>query len=175
VLRNLPELSVRKDIIVATSNGLSRRTFVRRVAGAAWASTLIETGREPVLAEALANLRADATPVNTADEAFWDDIRARFLLEPDLIYLNAGTTGAMPRAILEAEGRYQRLLAENPKIRQHFEYEVVPTIVRKKAADLIGASLEETALTHNTSSSQTRSTPAIWSRGGFEPRETAWN
>ncbi len=135
---------------MATSNGLSRRTFVRRVAGAAWASALIQTGRDPLLAEALASLRAHATAANTADDAFWDDIRAKFLLEPDLIYLNAGTTGAMPRAILEAEGRYQRLLAENPKIRQHFEYEVVPTIVRKKAADLIGASLEETALTHNT-------------------------
>jgi len=135
---------------MATSNALSRRTFIERVAGAAWISGLIQTGRDPLFAETLASVRASATAADPDDDAFWDGIRTKFMFEPDLVYLNAGTTGAMPRAILEAEGRYQRMLAENPKIRRHFEFEVVPTIVRKKAADVIGAALEETALTHNT-------------------------
>ena len=69
---------------------------------------------------------------------------------PGLIYLNAGTTGAMPQPVFDAEVRYQRMLAENPKVRHLFEYVVLPNEVRKKAAILIGADLEETALTHNT-------------------------
>ncbi len=83
------------------------------------------------------------------DEEFWAFIRKQFMLEPGLIYLNAGTTGAMPRPVFEAEVRYQRMLAENPKVRATFQHVAADTI-RKKAAKLIGATLEETALTHNT-------------------------
>lgn len=83
-------------------------------------------------------------------EEFWTFVRKQFLLEPGLIYLNAGTTGAMPRPVFEAETRYQRMLAEDPKIRHVYEAGVVPHVVRKKAAQMIGATLEETALTHNT-------------------------
>lgn len=71
------------------------------------------------------------------------------MIEPGLIYLNAGTTGAMPRPVFDAEVRYQRMLAENPKVRAVFQ-SMVSGPVRKKAADFIGAPLEETALTHNT-------------------------
>src|SRR5262249_44303584 len=83
-------------------------------------------------------------------EDYWVFIRKQFLLEPGLTYLNVGTTGAMPRPVFEAEIRYQRMLAENPKVRHVFEYGVTPNVVRKKAAEVIGATLDETALTHNT-------------------------
>lgn len=133
------------------SNGFhSRRAFIGGVAGAAWAATLLHTGRDPLFAETLATIRGSAMAAAGNDDAFWDSLQTKFLFEPGLTYLNAGTTGAMPRAVVEAEARYQRMLAENPRIRSHFEQEVVPTIVRKKAADVLGASLDETALTHNT-------------------------
>ena len=128
----------------------SRRAFIGRVGAAAWLAALIETGRDPVFAKALSTLRVDAMAATSDNEAFWDSLQSKFLFEPGLIYLNAGTTGAMPRAVVEAEARYQHMLAENPRVRSHFEQDVVPKIVRQKAADLLGASLDETALTHNT-------------------------
>jgi selenocysteine lyase/cysteine desulfurase len=113
----------------------SRRAFVQQFSGAAFSA--------PVLAQIATHEFKDS-------EDYWIFIRQQFLLEPDLIYLNAGTTGAMPRPVFEAEIRYQRMLAENPKVRHAFEYGMVPNLVRKKAAQMIGATLEETALTHNT-------------------------
>src|SRR4030095_6201610 len=44
----------------------------------------------------------------------------------------------------------RRHLASNPKCGHVFEYVIVPEEVRQKAATLIGAGLDETALTHNT-------------------------
>ncbi|HEY1309226.1 MAG TPA: aminotransferase class V-fold PLP-dependent enzyme [Vicinamibacterales bacterium] len=128
----------------------SRRAFLGRVAATAWVGAFLETGRDPILARDLASLRSNAAAAATDNEAFWTGLQSKFLFEPGLVYLNAGTTGAMPRAVVEAESRYQHMLAENPRVRSHFEQEVVPTIVRQKAADLLGASLDETALTHNT-------------------------
>jgi selenocysteine lyase/cysteine desulfurase len=56
----------------------------------------------------------------------------------------------MPKPVVDAEARYQSELAANPKVRHQFEAIIVPEEVRRKAAMLIGATLEETALTHNT-------------------------
>jgi len=125
----------------------SRRRFLGRLCGTVSASAFLATGSDPLLARTLAEIRARAD--DTAHEEFWAFIRKQFMLEPGLIYLNAGTTGAMPGPVFEAEVRYQRLLAENPKIRAVFERRVADE-VRQKAAQLIGAKLEETALTHNT-------------------------
>jgi selenocysteine lyase/cysteine desulfurase len=128
----------------------SRRRFLRRMGWGTWVAGFLFQGRDPLLAEVLDDLRAQSAGADPGNEAFWASVREKFLLEPGLTYLNAGTTGAMPRAVFDAQMRYQRLLAENPKIRHTFEYERVPNDVRQKAADWIGATLDETALTHNT-------------------------
>lgn len=126
----------------------SRRNFFRQAGLTASISALSGAARDPLLAEALTEIgskRAD----NKDHEEFWTFVRKQFMLEPGLIYLNNGTTGAMPRPVFEAEVRYQRMLAENPKIRAVLQH-VVADEVRKKAAEFIGADLEETALTRNT-------------------------
>src|SRR5262249_14171772 len=128
-------------------NTLSRRGLLR-LGGGLSASAFLADGRDPLLAEALAEVRARAA-ADGDSEQFWDFVRKQFMLEQGLVYLNSGTTGAMPRPVFEAEVRYQRLLAENPKVRGLFERQVAEE-VRRKAARWIGADLEETALTHNT-------------------------
>src|SRR5262245_54069309 len=120
----------------------SRRQFVGRFSGAMLTSVALDAARSNTLAAQTMQARLD--------EEFWTFISKQFLLEDGLIYLNAGTTGAMPRPVFDAQLRYQRMLAENPKVRHLFEYVMLPNEIRKKAAMWIGADLEETALTHNT-------------------------
>ena len=79
----------------------SRRKFIERFSCAAITP--------PLLAQISTRDFKDA-------EDYWVFIRKQFLLEPGLIYLNTGTTGAMPRPVFEAEIRYQRMLAEIQRI-----------------------------------------------------------
>lgn len=123
----------------------SRRRFLG-LSGTVSASVLLAGDR--ALAQALGAIQS-AKKIQDRED-YWTFIRAQFMLEPGRIYLNAGTTGLMPRPIVEAEAQYQSELAANPKVRRLFESFMVPEDVRKKAAMLIGADLEETALTHNT-------------------------
>ena len=120
----------------------TRRAFFGRVSGTVALSAALGARR---MAAQIA-LSASKKP---GDEEFWTFVHKQFVIEPGVTYLNAGTTGAMPRAVLEAESRYQRMLAENPKVRAAMQH-VVAHEIRPKAAALIGADLEETALTHNT-------------------------
>src|SRR4029079_6669701 len=107
-------------------------------------------GGDRVFAGVLSAIQGRASRKMQDQEEFWTFLRAQFMVEPGRIYLNAGTTGLMPRPVVEAEARYQSELAANPKVRHLFEYVIVPEEVRQKAATLIGADLAETALTHNT-------------------------
>jgi isopenicillin-N epimerase len=126
-----------------TSAKPSRRQFVGRFSGAVVTSAAV--GSNPLAAQIPVGANS-----KLMDEAYWTFLSKQFLLESGLTYLNAGTTGAMPRPVFDAEVRYQRMLAENPKIRHLFEYVVLPYQIRRKAAAVLGADLEETALTHNT-------------------------
>ncbi len=134
---------------MTASKKSSRRGFLLDFSGALSASAFWATGTDPLLAKTSEEIRARSQSQDKDDEEFWAFIRKQFMLEPGLIYLNSGTTGAMPRPVFEAQGRYQRMLAENPKVRGLFEH-MVAEEVRKKAAQFIGADVEETALTHNT-------------------------
>jgi selenocysteine lyase/cysteine desulfurase len=132
------------------SKPTSRRNFFHQLAGWTTAAASAVTLRKDPLGEAaLAAVRNLSETTPDQDEEFWRFIRKQHILEEGLIYLNNGTTGAMPRPVFEAVVRYQRMLAENPKIRATFEH-VVHNEVRRKAAEFIGAGLEETALTRNT-------------------------
>ena len=48
------------------------------------------------------------------DEWYWLKVRMQFVLKPDLIYLNTGTEGAMPRIVLDKMRDYFRQFAAFP-------------------------------------------------------------
>jgi len=123
----------------------TRRELVSRFSTAVLTSVAAGAAHKP-----LAGQIASGANSKLMDEAYWTFISKQFVLESGLTYLNSGTTGAMPRPVFDAEVRYQRMLGENPKVRHLFEYVVLPNQIRKKAAAILGADLEETALTHNT-------------------------
>ncbi len=49
-----------------------------------------------------------------SDEKYWGGMRSQFLLPPDLIYLNNGSFGPAPRAVVEATIAYTKRLETNP-------------------------------------------------------------
>src|SRR5712675_479767 len=119
----------------------SRRRFV-----SGFSSMMAAAASVPAGGNLLAAQSGSRSDPKVIDEAYWTFVSKQFVLEGGLTYLNAGTTGAMPRPVLDAAARYQRMLAENPKVRHLFEYIVLPNQIRKKAAVVLGADLEETAL-----------------------------
>ncbi|MDR1281540.1 MAG: aminotransferase class V-fold PLP-dependent enzyme [Opitutaceae bacterium] len=53
-------------------------------------------------------------PAGEPDETWWRQVRARFDLRADRIYLNTGTTGPIPISVREARERVEHELAEDP-------------------------------------------------------------
>ena len=90
-----------------------------------------------------------AAGASADDDDYWARVRAEFLLDPHVAYLNNGTLGPTPRPVLYTLiERYQKMASdtgdENRRERELAED------VRKKAAAFINAGDDEVALTHNT-------------------------
>ena len=89
-----------------------------------------------------------ATPQGLDDDA-WEDVRAQFLLEPGVAYLNNASLGMPPVQVVEAVARGYRALSREPL---HGKYELNDTIQQRvlpKLARTLGADPEELALTRN--------------------------
>ncbi len=87
--------------------------------------------------------KADTMP----DDAFWERVRSQFLIDPDLTYMNNGSLGPMPLAVVEANDRPARHLAANP-IDYHLEEERED--VRARLAAFVGVDADEIAITRST-------------------------
>jgi isopenicillin-N epimerase len=46
----------------------------------------------------------------------WSTMKSRFMVPPDLVYLNNGSFGPAPKPVFEALSRYSRALEENPSV-----------------------------------------------------------
>ncbi len=123
---------------------MERRSFVRNALGLATIPLLPETRKQlEVLAHDLGQEQEDA--------AFWRRVRAEFLLNPGYLHLNCGTIGSTPRVVVDAttgffwetEGQPQGHVFGGES-RQRME------AVREKAAEFLGATVDETVLTRNT-------------------------
>ena len=81
----------------------SRRSFLKTLGvTTAGLTTLGLTDSLETSAQPLAELKALATAPGTfMDEWYWLKVRMQFVLKPDLVYLNTGTEGSMPRIVLK--------------------------------------------------------------------------
>jgi selenocysteine lyase/cysteine desulfurase len=86
-------------------------------------------------------------PGGAPDEAYWRKVRSQFSLREDLVFLNTGTCGPMPRVVLDVHERYGRELASDPT--NNFRSAELAS-VRKRLAEFVNASPDEIALTHST-------------------------
>jgi selenocysteine lyase/cysteine desulfurase len=128
---------------------LSRRRFARLLAlsasGAAlsWPAAVLDprhlrTGLPP---------RAPQQP----DEAYWEQVRARFLLPRDFAFLNAANLCPTPLPVLEALDRYTRQLDADPSPTTRALLGQGRENTRRLLAELLGATPEEIVITRNTS------------------------
>jgi selenocysteine lyase/cysteine desulfurase len=81
---------------------MDRRTFVAAVGGGAlaWPRALEDMAQE-----------LSGSGGDPGDEAFWAEVRGRFLIPPDRIYLNNGTLGPSPRVVVDAVVEHTRRVA----------------------------------------------------------------
>ncbi len=83
-------------------------------------------------------------PTGATDEAYWDTVRREFNIVDDMVYMNNGTLGPMPRSVLDANIRYMRDIAADPRSAR-----MDPT-VRDRVAAFVGADADEIVLTRST-------------------------
>jgi selenocysteine lyase/cysteine desulfurase len=129
---------------------LSRRKFLHGVSsgvvatGAALASNT-RLGARQVIAPTLKVV--DLTPKGAIDEAFWWKVRSQFNILDGMTFMNNGTEGPVPRAVLEANEQFFREIAENPS--NNYRREEVD-VVRGVVAKFVNANPDEIALTRST-------------------------
>lgn len=129
-------------------SGMNRRNFMRRLTGnVALAAAMAEAAG----GRARASMRrvGQAAGAAASDADYWAKVRAEFLLDPHVAYLNNGTLGPTPKPVLYTLiERYQRLASETGP--ENSRLSPLAEDVRRKAAAFIGADVSEIALTRNT-------------------------
>ena len=122
---------------------MHRRDFLQQMSGAAALPWLAGATRDlDELSHDLAGARDD--------EGFWKEVRSRFLLRPGLVHLNTATIGATPRPVVSALTDYLWEVESDPQDQVFGAPSQRMEAVRARAADFLGADLDEVALTRNT-------------------------
>ena len=127
---------------------MERRTFFKGLAAAAAAAPLIPDVAEG-LAKRLGTLGQDIAAAGS-ERTLWQRVRREFRLHPGLVHLNCGSIGATPRVVTDALASYLAELEGNPLANTWGGLGSEMETVRAKGAAFIGAELDETALTRNT-------------------------
>jgi selenocysteine lyase/cysteine desulfurase len=102
---------VSEDVRSRRAHDLHRRDFLK-LAGAVAVGTAAAAAPLPALAD-----RPGARPTfpdDLSDEKRFKKVRSLFSLDRQRTYMNIGTTGSMPRPVLDAYDDYNRLVAKEP-------------------------------------------------------------
>jgi len=129
---------------------MDRRAFVKSAtAGVSSLAALPAAGQ--ILGGTFSSLRDDLRTARD-ESGFWARVRKEFLLNPSLVHLNTGTLGATPRGVLDAISAWMYELEGDPASNVFGAMGNKMEEVRGKAAEFLGARLEEIVLTENTTS-----------------------
>src|SRR3954451_4474138 len=94
----------------------------------------------------------DEIAVTGETTAAWARVRREFLLNPGMVHLNTGSLGATPRRVLAAVAAWMYELEGDPVSNVFGPMGHRMEDVRSKAAEFLGARLDEVVLTENTTS-----------------------
>lgn len=85
----------------------------------------------------------------------WPEAKAEFDLDPEVVHLNHGSYGAVPRVVREHQDRLRRHLAENPNRTIRWELLDLYEKARAEAARFLGADMEGLVFVPNATSGVT--------------------
>lgn len=126
--------------------GVSRRGFLKGLAGASAAASVVEGAAEA----AQASLRAiEGLDAATPEAEYWAKVRAEFMITEEVAFMNNGTLGPMPKPVYYTVVENYRALACDPAEPNRAMSDAGEE-VRKKSAAFLGADPGEIALTRNT-------------------------
>jgi isopenicillin-N epimerase len=131
------------------SPGLGRRGFLKTVLTGTAVSAAALSRLNASIYESLGVLNERHLGAPAPDGAYWEALKRHFLFQDDLIMMNNGTVGPMPRPVFNTLMKYFRMQVANP----YDVYNYLPTLkeaVRVNLAAFIGAAPDETVLTSNT-------------------------
>jgi len=131
------------------ATGFSRRDFVKYFAAGS-AVSIASLGRlNASIYQSVASLNQKYIRDESPDGVYWDALRKHYLFQDDVIMMNNGTVGPMPKPVFNTLVKTFRRQCTNP-------YDVYNFISRKKnevrtkLAQFINASPDETVINRNT-------------------------
>ena len=133
---------------------LTRRDFTRYLALSGSAAFFpasafaLRDGAEPELSD-----RPLPPTPQVPDETFWREVRARFLVPPDLAFLNAANLCPTSLPVIQAHERHMRAYEVNPAPEPRTALMAMREEARTLLAEALRVTPEEIVITRNTSES----------------------
>lgn len=133
---------------------LSRRDFARLLAltgsAALFPDRALAQATAPLRGLGLSNTPLGPTPAEP-DEGFWREVRARFLLPPDLGFINAANLCPTSLPVIEAMERNTRAYDASPSPETRTGLTKSKEDARRLLAEALRVTPEEIVITRNTS------------------------
>lgn len=131
------------------SAGLNRRDFLKNSAGLALAGGGLSLFAGAAQADS-SNNWSNLSSSNPST-GFWNDVRSAFALDPTSVYMNIGTTGSMPKAVLAEYDENNKIVAKNPwDMQNKFGHWPYVSDMVEAIAPGFGADSHEIILSRNT-------------------------
>lgn len=131
----------------------SRRNFLKSVSATAGMSALFLSGSSN-MALAAQNMRdaiGSASGLMTENEDFWKAVQSEFIIEKDLIMLNAANMTPTPRIVHETVIEHTRDMEANCSFQNRAKYQDLTQKARELIAGFLGADTDEIGFVRNTS------------------------
>ncbi|MCE9601302.1 MAG: aminotransferase class V-fold PLP-dependent enzyme [Gemmatimonadetes bacterium] len=129
---------------------MDRRSFVTALGGTPFA---LDTGAAALVREANRAVAGRSSREVAEDESYWLRVRQAFTIDANHVNLNSGSVSPAPRVVADAMRRYWTLTNMSPSY--YVDELLYPEVelVRRRLAATLGCSVEELAITRNTSES----------------------
>lgn len=131
----------------------SRRNFLRAMGGAAGTSALFLSGSNSaaLAAQSIQQAITGANGLMTDNEDFWKAVQSEFIIEKDLLMLNAANMTPTPKIVHETVIEHTRDMEMNCSFQNRAKYGALNEKAREFIAGFLNADADEIGFVRNTS------------------------